>query len=338
MREIIVPRHGSPDVMEVRESPIPEPGPGEVRIRVKAAGVSFLDILARAGHYPDSPKLPFIPGFEVSGYVDAVGPGPGRHEVGRHVVALVRYGAYADMVLAPADQVFGVPPNLSHNEAAAVPISYLTALVSLYRMANLKGGEWVLIQGAGGGVGTAALQLARLRRAAVIGTASVSKHNALRSFGVDHVLDHNSAELEKDVLRITRGRGVDVVLDALGGEQVLRSYRMLAPMGRLVSLAAQDLVATQHRGLVRSLQAHWQAPKFGVAELMSDNRTVIGLHLLRLWKERRLVSGAMEALLTDLSSGRLKPVIAKTFPLARATDAHKFIQDRSNIGKVVLTV
>lgn len=338
MREVIVPRHGSPDVMEVRESPVPEPGTGEVRIRVKAAGVSFLDILSRAGHYPEAPKLPIIPGFEVSGYVDAVGPGPGRHELGRHVVAITRYGGYADMVVVPADQAFGVPANLSHNEAAAIPISYLTAQIALYRMANLKGGETVLIQGAGGGVGTAALQLARLRRALVVATASSSKHNALRSFGVDHVLDHTSADLEKDVLRITGGRGVDVVLDALGGDNVLRSYRVLAPLGRLVSLAAQDMVAGQHRGLVRSLQAHWQAPKFGVADLMLDNRAVFGLHLLRLWKERRLVSGVMEALLTDMGSGRLKPVIAKTFPLARAADAHKFIQDRANIGKVVLTI
>ncbi len=338
MREVVVSRHGSPDVMEVRESPVPEPGPGQVRLRVKASGVSFLDILSRAGHFPDAPKVPFVPGFEVSGYVDAVGPGPGRHEVGRHVVALTRYGGYADMVVVPADMAFGVPPNLSHNEAAAVPISYLTALIAMYRMANLKGGETVLIQGAGGGVGTAALQLARLRRAVVFGTASVSKHNALRSFGVDHVLDHNSPDLEKDVLRLTGGRGVDVVLDALGGDHVLRSYRLLAPMGRLVSLAAQDMVAGQHRGFVRSLQAHWQAPKFGIADLMIDNRAVFGLHLLRLWKEKRLVSASMEALLTDLASGRLKPTLAKTFPLGRAADAHKFIQDRGNIGKVVLTV
>ncbi|MEW5984755.1 MAG: zinc-binding dehydrogenase [Acidobacteriota bacterium] len=338
MREVVVSRHGSPDVMEVRESPVPQPGAGEVRIRVKAAGVSFLDVLSRAGHFPDAPRPPFIPGFEVSGYVDAVGLGPGRHEVGRHVLALTKYGGYADMVVAPAEYAFGVPSNLSHNEAAAVPISYLTALLALYRMANLKGGETVLVQGAGGGVGTAALQLARLRRAAVLGTASVSKHNALRSFGVDHVLDHDSADLERDVLRITGGRGVDVVLDALGGDHVLRGYRMLAPLGRLVSLAAQDMVPGQHRGLVRSLQAHWQAPRFGVADLMNDNRAVFGLHVLRLWNERRLVAGAMEALLTDLASGRLKPVIAKTFPLARAADAHKFIQDRGNIGKVVLTV
>jgi NADPH:quinone reductase-like Zn-dependent oxidoreductase len=241
------------------------------------------------------------------------------------------------MVVVAADQVFMVPPNLSHNEAAAVPISYLTAQLALYRMANLRGGETVLIQGAGGGVGTAALQLARLRRALVIGTASVPKHNALRSFGVDHVLDHNSPDVEKEVMRITGGRGVDVVLDALGGDHVLRSYRLLAPLGRLISVAAQDMVASQHRGFVRSLQAQWQAPKFGVAELMVDNRAVFGLHLLRLWKEKRLLSGAMEALLTDLASGRVKPVVAKTFPLARAADAHKFIQDRSNIGKVVLT-
>jgi NADPH:quinone reductase-like Zn-dependent oxidoreductase len=338
MREVVITRHGPPDVLEERERPAPEPGPGEIRIRVKACGVNFADVLARLDLYPDAPKPPMTPGYEVSGYVDAVGPGPARHEVGRHVLALTRFGGYTDSVVVPADFVWAAPASLSHNEAAAIPVNYLTAVIALYRMANLKAGETVLVHGAGGGVGIAAMQLARLRRGSIIGTASASKHNALRSLGIDHAIDYRTADVEAEVARITNGRGVDVVLDPIGGDNLLKSYRMLAPMGRLVALGVQDMVGGQHRNVVRTLHSLWQMPRFNPLDLMNDNKGVFGLNLGHLFTERKLIAAAMEALLTDFSGGRLKAVVAKTFPLARAADAHKFLQDRANIGKVILTV
>jgi NADPH:quinone reductase-like Zn-dependent oxidoreductase len=290
------------------------------------------------GLYPDAPAPPLVPGYEASGYVDAVGPGPARHEVGRPVLTLTRFGGYADFVIVPSDYVWAAPPGLSHNEAAAIPVSYVTALVALYRMANLRAGETVLVHGAGGGLGIAAMQLSRLRRAVVIGTASAAKHSALRSFGIDHVIDHRAADVEAEVARLTGGRGVDVVLDPIGGDHLLRSYRVLAPMGRLVTCGMQDMVGGQHRNPVRTLHAVWQTPRFNPVDLMNDNRAVFGLNLLHLWGERKLIAAAMEALLTDVAGGRLRPVVSKTFPLARAADAHKFLQDRANVGKVVLTV
>ena len=163
-----------------------------------------------------------VPGYEVSGYVDAIGPGPARHEVGRHVLALTRFGGYADFVIVPSDYVWAAPVSLSHNEAAAIPMSYVTAVIALYRMANLKAGETVLVHGAGGNLGIAAMQLSRLRRASVIGTASAVKHSALRSLGVDHVIDYRAADVEAEVARLTNGRGVDVVLDPIGGDHLLR--------------------------------------------------------------------------------------------------------------------
>ncbi|MCX6549927.1 MAG: medium chain dehydrogenase/reductase family protein [Acidobacteria bacterium] len=338
MREVVITHHGGPDVLEERQRLTPDPASGEVRIRVKACGVNFADVLARMDLFPDAPKPPMVPGYEVSGYVDAIGPGPTRHEMGRHVVALTRFGGYADCVIVPAEFVWGVPQNLSHNEAASIPVNYLTASVALYRMAGLKSGEWVLIHGAGGGVGIAAIQLSRLRRATVVGTASAAKHNALRSLGIDHVIDYRTADVEAEVARITNGRGVDVVLDPLGGENLIKSYRMLAPLGRLVSYGAQDMVGGQHRIVVRSLHTLWQMPRFNPVDLMNDNKGVFGLNLGHLWEERRFLSGAMEALLTDFAGGRLKAVVSKTFPLGRAADAHRFLQDRANVGKVVLTV
>ncbi len=304
---------------------------------MKAAGVNFADVLARVGLYSDAPAPPLVVGYEVSGYVDAIGPGPTRHELGRHVLALTRFGGYADHVIVPADLVWVVPPNLSHNEAAAIPVDYLTAVVALYRMANLEANETVLVHGAGGGAGIAALQLSRLRRSTVVGTASSFKHSALRSLGIDHVIDYRSADVEGEVARITGGWGVDVVLDPIGGDHLARSYRMLAPLGRLVAYGAQDILDGLHRNDERVRSSLSQMPRFDPLDLMSSNKGVFGLNLGHLWKERRYLASAMEALLTDFAGGRLKPVIAKTFPLACAADAHTFLQDRANIGKVVLT-
>jgi NADPH:quinone reductase-like Zn-dependent oxidoreductase len=337
MRDIVITRYGGPEVMEVRERPTPEPGPGEVRIRVKAAGVNFADILARMGLYPDAPPPPLVAGYEVSGYIDAIGPGPTRHEAGRHVLAVTRFGGYADHAIVPADFVWPVPAKLSHNEAAAIPIAYLTAVVALYRMANLKSGETVLVHSAGGGVGIAATQLARLRRSIVIGTASPSKHGALRAMGIDHLLDSGSADLEAEVANLTGGRGVDVVLDARGGEQLGQSYRMLAPLGRLVVYGSTALVVGRVRDEGRVQSFLQQRPMFDPLDLMNSNKGVFGLNLAHLWGERRFAAASMEALLTDFAGGRLQAVVAKAFPLAQAGEAHAFLQDRGNIGKVVLT-
>jgi synaptic vesicle membrane protein VAT-1 len=337
MREIVITRHGAPEVMEERERPTPDPGPGEVRIHVKAAGVNFADVLARMGLYPDAPPPPCVAGYEVSGYVDAVGPGPARHEVGRHVLALTRFGGYADFAIVPADFVWNAPPNLSHTEAASIPVTFLTGVVALYRMANLKAGESVLVHGAGGGVGVAALQLARLRRSTVIGTASAAKHNALRSLGIDHVIDPGRTDVEAEVARITGGRGVDVVLDPLGGAHLQQSYRVLAPLGRLIIYGSQAMVDGLERNDGHVQRFMQQQPRFDPVDLMSGNKGVHGLNLGHLWKERRYAAAAMEALLTDFAGKRLRAVIAKSFPLAHASSAHAFLQDRANVGKVVLT-
>jgi synaptic vesicle membrane protein VAT-1 len=337
MREVVFLRHGSPDVLEVRHREAPEPGPGEVRIRVKAAGVSFADILARLGRHPDAAQPPLVLGREVSGYVESVGPGPTRHEVGRHVVALTPCGGYADVVVVPGDFAFHAPTSLSHNEAAAIPVNYLTAVVALYRMANVKAGEVVLVHNAGGGVGVAAMQLARLRRAIVIGTASASKHNALRSLGIDHVIDARTADLEQSVAELTRGRGADVVLDPIGGESYGRSYRMLAPLGRLVAYAVPDIGRSEHQNVTQTLASLWSTPRFADLSTAAGNRGVFSLNLGHVWTERRFLHASMEALLTDFAAARLRAVVAKAFPLGRAADAHRYIEDRANVGKVVLT-
>ena len=336
MRASVISRYGDADVFELRESPDPVPRPGEVRIRVRAAGINFSDILARLGIYPDAPKPPMVVGYEVAGVVDEVGAGVNAVHPGDRVVALTRFGGYADLVSVPAAQVYRFPARLSDAEAAAVPVTYLTAAVALYKMAAVSAGETVLIHNAGGGVGVAATQLARLRRATVIGTASAGKHAALRSFGVDHTIDYRHANVAGEVQRITRGRGADVILDPIGGNSFGASYRMLAPLGRLVMLGVSSM-AGERPNRWRALRAWWAMKPFGALSLINRNHGVFGLNLGHLWDERAALQPLMDLIMTELQAGRLVPVVARTFPLERAADAHRYIQSRSNIGKVVLT-
>jgi synaptic vesicle membrane protein VAT-1 len=336
MRQMVIPRHGGPEVFEVRDAPEPVPGDGEVRIRVRAAGVNFADILARIGLYPDAPKPPVVVGYEVAGIVDAAGPDVTLLHEGDRVLALTRFGGYSDSVVVPVWQAFRFPDQLSDAEAAAVPVTYLTAAIALYRMAALTPGETVLVHNAGGGLGIAATQLANLRRATVIGTASAGKHDALRSFGVEHAIDYRHADVEAEVTRLTRGRGVDVILDPIGGRSFGASYRMLAPLGRLVMLGVSSM-ASERRNAWRVFQSWWGMPSFNPFSMINRNRGVFGLNVGHLWDERRALQPLMDLLLTELSAGRLQPIVAKTFPLDRAGDAHRFIQNRANIGKVVLT-
>jgi NADPH:quinone reductase-like Zn-dependent oxidoreductase len=338
MRQVAITRYGPPEVLQVREADDPVPGRGHVRIRVRAAGVNFADVLARLGLYADAPPLPAVVGYEVAGYIDDAGPDVTAVAPGDRVTALVQFGGYADCVVCPVHQVFPTPPRLSDAEAAAVPVTYLTAALALYRLANVTAGETVLIHNAGGGVGVAAIQLAQLRRATVVGTASGGKHVALRGFGVEHLIDYRHANVEEEVRRLTRGRGVDVVLDPLGAKSFAASYRMLAPLGRLVMYGMSAAAPGMQRDWLKAARAWWQLPSFKPMSLLSKNRAVIGLHVGHLWSEHRRIAPLIELLLEEFRSGRLKPVVARTFPLEEAADAHRFIQARSNIGKVVLVM
>jgi NADPH:quinone reductase-like Zn-dependent oxidoreductase len=337
MRQAVITRHGSPDVFEMRETPDPTPSAGELRVRVRAAGVNFSDVLSRLGLYPDAPKPPLVVGYEVAGHVDAIGSDVTGFAAGDRVVALTRFGGYADVVAVPATQCFHVPQELSDAEAAAMPVTYLTAALALYRMAALTPGETVLVHNAGGGVGVAATQLARLRRARVIGTASPLKHAALRTFGVEHLIDYTHANVAEEVRTITKGRGVDVILDPIGGSSFTASYRMLAPLGRLIIFGLSAAAPAEKRSWWKVFHAWRATPRFDPLSLINRNRGVFGLHLGHLWEERAQLAPLMEMLLAELRAGRLRPVVARTFPLEKAGEAHRFIQSRSNIGKVVLT-
>jgi NADPH:quinone reductase-like Zn-dependent oxidoreductase len=336
MRSVWITRTGPPEVLEVREGADPVPGPGDVLIKVRATGVNFADVMARLGLYPDAPPLPCVVGYEASGTVAQAGAGvDGQLTPGRRVVALTRFGGYADTIRVPAAQVFPLPDAITFEEAAAIPVNYLTAVLMLRHFGNVKRGERVLVHAAAGGVGMAAIQLCRIAGAEVIGTASAAKHGVLRDAGVTHAIDYRTQDFETEVKRLTGGRGVDIVLDATGAFR--KSYRCLAPLGRLVCFGLSGAATGERPSRLAAVKRLVTLPWFHPIKLMNDNKAVVGVNLGHLWGHIEMLRGEMLGLLADYEAGRIKPVVGKTFPLADAAAAHRYIQERQNVGKVVLT-
>jgi len=335
MRSVWIPKPGPPEVLELREGPDPTPAPGTVLIRVRASGVNFADVAARLGVYPDAPPYPCVVGYEVAGVVERLGEGTSGFAVGERVLALTRFGGYADLIAVPVPQVFAIPQTLPFDEAAAIPVNYLTAVLMLHRLAAVRRDETVLVHAAAGGVGQAAIQLCRAVGARVIGTASASKHAALREAGVVHCIDYRTQDFEAEVKRYTEGRGVDVVLDATGAFG--KSYRCLAPLGRLVcfglSQASQGMKPNRLRAAMTVARLKWFHP----IALMNDNKAVMGVNLGHLWDHIGMLRDEMRTLLEGWERGTIRPVVAQTFPLADAAAAHRYIQERKNVGKVLLT-
>jgi NADPH:quinone reductase-like Zn-dependent oxidoreductase len=338
MRQIWIPKYGPPEVLELREGRDPLPAPGEIRVRVEAAGVNFADVMGRLGLYPDLPKLPCVPGYEVAGRVDAVGDGVGSDWVGRGVVALTRFGGYADVVCVPEARAFARPSGMTAAEGAAFPVNYLTAWQLLHVMGSLHEGETVLVHSAGGGVGIAAIQLAKRAGARVFGTASAAKHERLKALGCDACIDYTRADFQRSVRELTHGRGVELVLDAVGGRSFEKSYRCLAPTGRLGLFGLSAAATGKQRSLLRSLGPALRTlrMRFAPRTLMDENKGVFGVNVGHLWDEGDRVAAWMERLLALYAEGALRPVVDASVPFERAAEAHHRLQDRKNFGKVLL--
>lgn len=339
MKALVITEHGPPDVLRVEERPDPEPGPGEVRVRVRAAGVNFADLLARVGLYSDAPKPPCVVGYEVAGDVDALGEGVEDFEVGQRVMGACRFGGYAQLAVTQTNSLVPMPDAWSYSEGAAMPIAYATAYAGLVHYGGLRAGERVLIQAAAGGVGIAATQLAKLVGAEVYGTASPSKHEAIRGFGVDHPVDYRTHDVVDEVRRISgEERPIDLALDAIGGRSFRQSFALLRTGGRLVCFGASEVQAGERRSRLRALRVVAQMPRFNPLELMSESKSVIGLNMLALWDAKQSLDELLDPLRTWIDDGSLRPVVASEFRLDDGAAAHRYVHERSNIGKVVLTL
>lgn len=338
MRAVWITGHGGPESLEVRETADPEPGPGEVRIRVRAAGLGFAEVMAAQGLYPDAPKLPCVVGYEAAGVIDALGDGTEGPAVGRRVLVLTHFGAHADVLCVPAGQAFEIADDMSFEEAAAIPVNYLTAYHLLFRVASVRPGERVLIHMAAGGVGIAVLQLSRTVEGLVVfGTASAAKHEVLRAEGCAHPIDYRATDYVAEIRRLTSGEGVDVVLDPLGGKDWRKGLKLLRPCGRLVAFGFANLASGQRRRLVHVASQAVGIPLLTPLQLMNHNRTVSGVNLGRLWGEIPLLREELQAVLALWAAGSIKPRIDKVYPFTEAAAAHRRILQRHNIGKVLLT-
>lgn len=323
------------------ERPDPLVGPGEVRIAVKAAGINFADTMARLGLYPDAPKTPCVMGYEVAGTIETVGAGVTDFAVGDKVMAGTRFGGQAELVTVPADQALPLPERLSFEQGAAFPVNYGTAYAALIIMGSLREGDRVLIHAAAGGVGIAATQIARNVGAEIFGTASPAKHDAIRAQGVKHAIDYRSQDFEAETMRITGGEGVDLVIDALGPTSFRKDYRLLRSGGRVVMYGLSEITKESGRDIPAALRGLAKMPLATIPwwkslALMNENKGVFGLNMLKWWEREGSLDRVTEPLMADLEAGRLEPVVAEAFPFERAGEAHEFIAQRRNVGKVVL--
>ncbi|GAA4342225.1 synaptic vesicle VAT-1 family membrane protein [Microbacterium rhizosphaerae] len=337
MLQAVIVGHGGPEKLQLREGPDPRPAPGEARIRVRASGINFADILAREGLYPDAPKPPVVVGYEVSGSVDAVGGGVDPALVGTEVIGLTRFGGYADVVSVPVGQVFMKPSGLSHEEGASLPVAYLTAWQLLVVMGSLKADETVLIHNAGGGVGLAAIDIARHVGATIYGTASSAKHPFLLERGAHELIDYRTTDWTKEVDRLTGGKGVALVTDPLGGAHWKKSYRALRSGGRLGMFGVSTATSSKLAGPLRLGRVAAGMPLFHPVALMNANKAVFGVNLGHMWGEAEMTAGWMRTLLAGVDAGWVRPHVDRSFPLAEVATAHRHIEERRNIGKVVLT-
>lgn len=337
MRAVWITKHGDGRVLEVRQTADPTPGPGEVRIRARLCGLNFAEVSARQGLYPDAPKPPCVVGYEGSGEIDAVGSGVDGSRVGERVLYLSRFGGHSDTVCVPAEQAIAMPEAMSFEAGAALPVNYLTAYHMLFEVARIRPGEHVLVHMAAGGVGTAVLQLCRtVDDVTTYGTASSGKHDYVREHGCDHPIDYRSLDYVDEVRRITDGRGVDVVLDALGGKDWKKGYDLLKPAGILVMFGLANTNTGGKRNLLHVLRVILSVPRYSGMKLLDENKAVAGVNVGHLWDEKELLERELAALVALFEAGKIAPHVHDVFPFSRAADAFAEIEFGRNVGKVLM--
>lgn len=324
MRAIEITEAGGPDVLQVGERPVPEPGEGEVLIKVAAAGVNRPDVMQRLGMYPPPPGAPDIPGLEVAGTVVALGPEVSGWQVGSTVCALVSGGGYADYCAAPASLCLGIPDALSEVQAAAIPETFFTVWTNVFDRGRLSSGESLLVHGGSSGIGTTAIQLAKAFGSTVYVTAgSTEKCQACTELGADAAINYRDEDFVERISELTNERGVDVILDMVGGDYLPRNLKSLAIEGRIVQIALQG------------------GPKveMSLLPIMLKRLTLTGSTLRpRTVAQKAMIAHSLrEKVWPLLESGKVRPIVHATFPLARASDAHRMMESSQHIGKIVLS-
>jgi putative PIG3 family NAD(P)H quinone oxidoreductase len=315
---------GGPEVLVPERRPLPTPGPGEILVKVAAAGVNRPDVMQRKGLYPPPPGAPDIPGLEIAGQVAALGPGVTRWKVGDAVCALVAGGGYAEYGVAHESHALPVPPGLSMAEAAAMPETFFTVWSNVFERGGLRSGESILVHGGSSGIGTTAIQLAKAFGARVIATAgSDEKCAACVKLGAEHAINYKTQDFVAVTKQATAGKGADVIVDIVGGDYIERNYEAAAMDGRVLQIAFQG-----------SSKATVDFRRVMLKRLTHTGSTLRS----RPVGEKAAIARAVEEKVWPLiAAGRVKPVIYRTFPLAEAAAAHALMESSAHIGKIVLT-
>ena len=322
---IEIKQPGGPEVLVPAKRPVPKPGVGEVLIEVAAAGVNRPDVLQRQGAYAPPPGASDLPGLEVAGEIAAIGPDTPRWKIGDRVTALVAGGGYAAFCVAPAPQCLPIPGPLSMVEAAALPETFFTVWTNVFERGRLKAGESFLVHGGSSGIGTTAIQLASRFGARVFATAgSPDKCSKCKELGAAVAIDYKAEDFVKVVERETGGKGVDLILDMVGGDYITRNLQCLAVEGRLVQIA-----------FLKGAKA-----EINLANIMIKRQTVTGSTLRpRSVVEKGAIAKALEEKIWPMvSSGKVRPLIHATFPLEQAAEAHRLMESSAHLGKIVLTI
>ena len=335
MRRVWITRPGPPEVLQVREEPDPEPKANEVRIRARACGINFADLMARVGMYPDAPKIPCVIGYELAGVVDQVGKDVTTLREGDRVMAVPYFGGYTDTLCIAAEQVFNLPEKMTFEEGAALPVVYGTAYNMMLFCGNLREGSTILLHSAAGGVGLAAIDIAKTRKCTVIGIASASKHAFLKERGCQHTIANEEDYVAK-TREIVGDKGVDLVLDPVGGKSWKEGFDLLAPCGRMVCFGFSAAAAGKTRSLWTAVTNFLRVPKFSPMQLMDTNRTVSGTNMAHLFSRLDLLKGSFEDLMKMYERGEVRPFVDKSFKFDDAPAAHHHIHDRKARGKVLL--
>lgn len=340
-RVIRIERLGSPEVLVERDIPLADPGPNEVHLRILAAGVNFADLVMRAGLYGTVPDMPFSPGFEVAGEIVRVGDAVRDWKTGDRAAAVIRFGGYARDAIVPTRNLFPYPDTLSPAEAAAIPVVFLTAWIALFEAARVRAGETALVLVAAGGVGSAAVQLGKRAGLRVVGTAGGERkcRFVVDDLGADACFD-SSGRWDEQVRALVGDRGIDCALDSLGGRATTACRRLLAPLGRLVFIGMGTGLPGRKRSWPAAIRAYLRTPRFHPVNLIEPSIGIFGIHLLHLQAKESIAQEAMREIYQAVAAGEIRPVLDKTFPLTRdgAVEAHHYLHDRKNMGKVVLAV
>ncbi len=341
-KRIVVTHYGGPDALQVVEEECPEPKDGEVQVKVLAAGVSLPDVMAREGIHPETPAVPFTPGWDLVGVVDRLGDGVSGIAPGQMVAAMPIHGAYAEFVCLPQRELIPVPSGLDPAEAVSLILNYVTAYQMMHRSARVKAGQSVLIHGASGGVGTALLQLGRVAGLEMYGTCSSGGASAVSDAG-GIPIDYQHQDFVKEIHRLT-GEGVDVVFDSIGGAHIWRSREALRSGGKVV---AYGLTGSLSGGRLASGRSGGRHRFRGVAIfglyiaggwLLPGRRRVVPYSIQTLKRLKpELFQQDLSALLGLLQQQKIKPIIARRFPLAEARQAHELLGKGGVVGKIVLT-